>query len=475
MGTFIAIACSAGLLGDVGTATRPTGEVTWTVMVYGGVDSSAESYLFPHLADLKVGSRWGVRGHVVVLIDRVKGATGDRRVLGEDFSDTRLFHLGNGRWDRVGGGDVFPEITTTSKFEANTGDARTLQSFIRFAKQTYPADRYALILFGHGESRSVCPDVSNPCADSGEFEDAMFTAEISDGLTAEESVDLLWVDVCSFGSVENAYQFRPRADRFSARAMLTSPSLSFPAPILEVLQACGIVKEAHGRESAVKNAAGFATAAIDTIGPILERREAMKTRVEREAWAAYDLDRVGALKQVVDALAVELADGDHRVAVGDVRGWGEDRRTLDYMYFRDPQRWVSSPFFDLFDLARRLGEDPRFSESIRAQAREVARAADAVVLASVGTDRGDQFLPGQHGLYIVLPGGVPEVGGAPVWSFFRWYHPGDQRTLRTAYGHYDWCHDGALPDNGRVENWFELLDFWLDVNDAAGGFNGYRW
>jgi clostripain len=459
----------------VGVGPREAGEATWTVMIYGGVDSTAESYLMPHLADLKNASDWGVRGDVALMIDRVKGATRDRQALGDDFADTRLYHLGKGRWDRVDGGAAFPEITTTSEHEANTGEARTLGKFVRFAKQTYPADRYALILFGHGESRSVCPDVSSPCADSGEFEDALFTAEISEGLTAEESVDLLWVDVCSFGSAENAYQFRPRVDRFSARAMLTSPSLSFPAPILEVLQACGIVKEAHGRESAVRNGAMFATAAVETIGPILERREAMKTRVEREAWAGYDLDRVAAVKQAVDALAVELADGDSRLAVGDVRGWGEDRRTLDYMYFRDPQRWVSSPYFDLFDFARRLGADPRFSESVRAQAREVARAADAVVLASVGTDRGDRFLPGQHGLYIVFPGGVPAVGDAPVWSFFRWYHPGDQRALRTAYGHYDWCHDGALPGNDRVENWFELLDSWLDVNDASGGFNGYRW
>lgn len=456
-------------------APRDAGETTWTVMIYGGVDSSAESYLFPHLADLKDGSRRGVRGDVVLLIDRVKGSTADRRVLGENFDDARLFHLGEGRWDRVGGGEAFPEITTTSTFEANTGDARTLGKFVRFAKRTYPADRYALILFGHGESRSVCPDVSNPCADSGEFEDALFTAEVSEGLSAEESVDLLWVDVCSFGSVENTYQFRPRSDRFSAKAMLTSPSLSFPAPMLEVLRACGIVKQAHAENGAVKNATGFATAAIETIGPILERREATKTRVEREAWAAYDLDRVSAVKQAVDALAVELADGDQRVAVGDVRGWGEDRRTLDYMYFRDPQRWVSSAHFDLHDFARRLGDDQRFSESIRQQAGELARAVDAMVIASVGMDRGGAFSPGQHGLYIVFPGGVPTVGDTAVWSFFRWYHPGDQRTLRTAYGRYDWCRDGALPDNGRVENWFELLDSWLDVNDASGGFNGYRW
>lgn len=454
---------------------RDAKDVRWTVMIYAGVDSSAESYLFPHLSDLRTGSRWGIRGDVVLLIDRVKGATADRKVLGEDFTDTRLYHLGDGRWDRVDGGSDLPDITSTSSFEANTGDGRTLRQFVRFAKQTHPADRYALILFGHGESRSVCPDVSNPCQDSGEFEDALFTAEITDQLTADESVDLLWVDVCSFGSIENAYQFRPRADEFSAEVMLTSPSLSFPAPMLEVFQACGIVRRAHGPESAVKNATAFGTVAIETLAPILERREAMKTRVEREAWAAYDLKLAEGVKQAVDDWAMMLADGDHRVLFGDVRGWGEDRKTLDYMYFRDPQRWVSSPYFDLFDLASRVRDDARFSASIRQQAGEVARRVDALVIASVGTDRGDAFSPGRHGVYIVLPGGVPTIDDSPVWSFFHWYTSDDRRMLRTAYGRLDWCGDGARPANGRVENWFELLDSWLDVNDADGGFNGYRW
>jgi hypothetical protein len=55
------------------------------------------------------------------------------------------------------------------------------------------------------------------------------------------------------------------------------------------------------------------------------------------------------------------------------------------------------------------------------------------------------------------------------------YHPDDQRSLKAAFGKYEWCADGAVRDNGEVENWFELLDYWFDRDDPAGGANAYRW
>ena len=160
----------------------------WTVMIYGGVDSTAEKYLLPQLDALKKASRSGLVGEVVLLMDRVKGASKDKKILGEDFDDTRLFRLIEGSWERVTGGAEFPEITLTSTFEANTGDPRILKKFIRFAKGEFPAKHYALLLFGHGESRSACPDTSSECADSGEFEDPLFTAEITEGLKPGERI-----------------------------------------------------------------------------------------------------------------------------------------------------------------------------------------------------------------------------------------------------------------------------------------------
>jgi clostripain len=47
---------------------------------------------------------------------------------------------------------------------------------------------------------------------------------------------------------------------------------------------------------------------------------------------------------------------------------------------------------------------------------------------------------------------------------------------KNLYGRWAWCRDGATAGNGRVENWFELMDSWYDTtNDETGGLNGYRW
>jgi len=458
----------------------------WTVMIYGGVDSTAESYILPQLAALKKASRSGLLGEVVLLMDRVKGDSKDKKILGDDFDDTRLFRLVEGAWERVEGGAEFPEITLTSTFEANTGDPRTLKKFIRFAKREFPAKRYALLLFGHGESRSACPDTSSECADSGEFEDPLFTAEITEGLTPRDAVDLLWVDVCSFGGIENAYQFRPSPDRFHAQVLLSCASLSSPAPMARVLRQCGIVQSPQEHKVA-PSAAAFGQAAVDAIAESLGQRKPITQRVERESWGCYDLSKAEAVKLAVDRLAVAIVEADGRQIVEDIRGWGDPIESrarmeavlpplsLNYLYPKDPLRSVISAHFDLYDLARRIRDDERLSQSIREAAAAVARNVDAMVLASVGMDDYAGFERGKHGLYIVFPGNVAEIGGSPVWSFFRWYHPFDQRKLRAAFGNYDWCRDGATPGNGQVENWFELLDTWYDVNDESGGMNFYRW
>jgi hypothetical protein len=76
-----------------------------------------------------------------------------------------------------------------------------------------------------------------------------------------------------------------------------------------------------------------------------------------------------------------------------------------------------------------------------------------------------RFVPGKCGVFLVLP----TTEDQDAWRRFAWYTP---RRVPGTYGSLSWCRDGAKADDGVVQNWFELLDSWLDQPGPAGGSNG---
>jgi hypothetical protein len=79
------------------------------------------------------------------------------------------------------------------------------------------------------------------------------------------------------------------------------------------------------------------------------------------------------------------------------------------------------------------------------------------------------FARGKNGVFITLPADEPGR-----WKAFQWYSPLTAVQDGKDFGHWSFLADGATSGNGKVENWFELLDSWFDVADDAGGVNGYR-
>ncbi len=446
----------------------------WTVMIYGGVNSSAEDHIMPHLRSLTYLSRAGQASEVVLLIDRAAGFSEDADVLGANFEDTRLFRLTSGAWERVSGGEHFPEITTESSFEANTGDARTLRKFIQFGKATAPADRYALIVFGHGQCQSVCPDMDSVNADNGDAADELYSAEITEVLSQAESVDLAWFDVCSFGGVENAYEFRPGTGRFSAAAMIATPPSSVPAPMRDIFKNAGLLGAQDGAAVPADGVA-FGRLALKITEDRLRRAAGMDPAIKHQCWACYDLSAAGDVKAAVDVLARRLAVESSKDAIEAIRGANSSDATMHYFPNDEPRAWKREPHFDLYDLARRMADRSDFSTTVRDAARGVMAATDRLVADSFGMEAYDGFAPGRNGVFIVFPDGDALDGSTKRWGSFQWYHPLDQRRTKAAFGNYAWCRDGATPDNKVVENWFELLDAWYDEPDARGGLNGYGW
>jgi hypothetical protein len=71
-------------------------------------------------------------------------------------------------------------------------------------------------------------------------------------------------------------------------------------------------------------------------------------------------------------------------------------------------------------------------------------------------------------VFIVLP-----PTNAKDWDGLAMYTP--LAGQGSAYGRWAFLTDGATAGDGKVENWFELVDAWFDRADDSGGANGYRW
>src|SRR5688572_2403570 len=99
----------------------------WTVLVYMAADNDLDDAGIADLLEMKkVGSTSQV--NVVVQFDRAAGR-----------GKTRRFYVSRGR--------NFRSDSVAMMEETNTGDASTLQRFVRWANANYPAQRYLLVLW----------------------------------------------------------------------------------------------------------------------------------------------------------------------------------------------------------------------------------------------------------------------------------------------------------------------------------------
>jgi hypothetical protein len=184
-------------------ATAQTAQ--WTFMVYLDGDNNLESNAITDFLEMaSVGSNTDV--NIVVLFDRIA-----------DY-DSSYDNWTDARRGIVNPDDVPDTTWGIGLGELNMGNPQTLIDFVEWAMQTYPASRYAVVLWDHGSGwhkgdedsllfKSVCDDDSQG--------DRLFMQELRNALetieTNEQEPDLLGFDACLMGMVEVAYEIREQA------------------------------------------------------------------------------------------------------------------------------------------------------------------------------------------------------------------------------------------------------------------------
>lgn len=497
--TFVSFSgCGGGGGENAGTvsAVEPAIETKWTIMYYGDGDCNLEEALLYDIYEMKSGFVDGQGVNLVILFDRISGYSSDSSVFGEDFTDARLYRITAGKVWRKSGSDQFPEITTNSSYEANMGDAATLQKFIQFCKANYPAENYALILSNHGGgSRKKSSSLTEPdsgtglsfkeiCQDVTNGYDYLYTAEISDVLTPAESVQLFGLDACFMSTVEFAYQFRNDGSNtgFKADIMVASAPTEtaygwdYDAIMSRLQIRSGDNGETDFTLGSYELYYDPATLTAQELGAIIvEEQRDSTSSMSGQSLTCIDLSKVKAVKDAVDVMAKALKSENEQSDLETVRGDAPTASLLNYFTETSTIEWTSYPFFDLYSLAAAIFASSSFSSSIQNNASILSIAVDSMILYSFANSPYSGFIEGKNGVHIFFPDGDATLSGNTYrcWYYQKWYNAITPSS--GGYGKLAWCADGATASNTTVENWFELLDFWYDTaNDtSSNNLNGY--
>ena len=212
----------------------------WTFIIYMAADNDLESAAIADLNELEAVQHGDVPVSILVLLDR----SSRYDMTNGNWSDTRLFEVKSDP-NGLTGAIVSKRIdclelglTTDSETDLNTADPLVLSRLLDFAKRSYPADHYALFIWGHGTGwrSGKVPENSDEADRTGDspnrsspqnlspaplkaiaFDDTMgqYMSLPSFGKAiAGKGLSLIGFDTCHAALLEVAYQIRNDAELF---------------------------------------------------------------------------------------------------------------------------------------------------------------------------------------------------------------------------------------------------------------------
>ena len=174
-----------------------------TLMVYMAADNDLETHA---LANLKAMER-AVTDDINVL------ALLDRSELYDEtegnWTDTRLFELVH---DEGNGSSIKSQrlscpklgLTASENIELDMANPQVLKGFIEFCKSSYPAENYALVIWGHGSGWKAF-------AIDDRSDSYMSVKELGQAVR-NQGLCVIGFDTCFGGVLENLYELKDCAD-----------------------------------------------------------------------------------------------------------------------------------------------------------------------------------------------------------------------------------------------------------------------
>ncbi len=214
------LAGGSGLI-DENILITDTDKRKWTIMVYMAADNDLEVEAMRNLNQLEAVSRIGNgKVTVLVLVDRTPGFDS----TDGDWTDTRLYEIvtdSNGIDTTVASKRIACpalEITENGTKELDMSDYNVLQTFVTFSKSKYKADKYGLIMWGHGtgwRSSSARAYAVDDTTNNSMPIAQMRLALQNQGLT------FIGFDTCFSANLETAYELKD-----CAKTIIGTPGLA---------------------------------------------------------------------------------------------------------------------------------------------------------------------------------------------------------------------------------------------------------
>lgn len=351
---------------------------TWLVLLYMDADDELleqAMYLDLNEAEL-IGSSAQVQ--IVAQMDRYEGGfAGDG-----DWNTAKRFYLTQ---DTDLNALASEEIADLG--EVNMADKNTLVDFVSWAVETYPADKYVLILSDHG---SGWP---GGWSDQSAGDDTLTLVEIENALadiqneTGIEQFELIGFDACLMSSIEVFTAISPYA-RYAVASEEVEPAIgwAYTSILMELVNGPGMTG-AHLGEVVVRTYIDGDIALVDAPRELVEQMQASVTM------AAVDLAVIPDLLAALDAMLVEVSEID--------QGNVAQARYFSQAYFSIFGKGVPQSFLDLGHLTQMLSAEGKSPELSQATEDLLNILGAAVIAEKHGPQR-----PGSTGVSIYFPNSV---------------------------------------------------------------------
>ena len=176
-------------------------QAKWTYMIYMDGDNNLEESVTTDIENelAPIGSNKDV--NVVALADRIP----EYDSQSGDWTTSKLFYVTKNTVPD-------PEHAIADWGERNMGDPRTLVDFIKWSRQNYPAEHYALILWDHGWGWHPGYTMRDDTSDG----DALEQEEIIAAMKEAGPVDVVGYDACEEQMIEVQSTWRQFAGAIAA-------------------------------------------------------------------------------------------------------------------------------------------------------------------------------------------------------------------------------------------------------------------